>query len=149
MISIQVNVCVLCQKFPVLPNKYTKHINYIRGEITFAKYIKSSILLYFYNQNFYLFDLDLTALLVNFQNVSGDNLPLYTSNSSEWGKTPCKMNEQNPIPCSDSKCCWETLWVLPEVDRTLAITAHVCLLSCPCFHVIPGMGVTTPRNLPF
>lgn len=83
MISIQVNVCVLCQKFSVLTNKYRKLINYIRDEITFAKYIKSLFLLYFYNQNFSLFDLDLTIFLASFQNFSRDNLPLYTSNSSE------------------------------------------------------------------
>lgn len=82
MINIQVNVCVLCQKLPILTNKYTKLINYIRGEIAFAKYI-NSLFLYFYNQNFYSFDLHLTALLANFQNFSEDNLPLYTSNSSE------------------------------------------------------------------
>lgn len=145
MISIQVNVCVLCQKLPVLTNKYTKLINYIRGEIAFAKYIKSLFLLYFYKQNFYLFDLDLNALLANFQNFSGDDLPLYTS--SEWGKHPGKWMNKAPFSAWIQSAaeghfgCYQKL-----TENQLAITAHVWLLSCSGSI---AMRVIKPRNLPF
>lgn len=85
-------------KFSVLTKKYRKLIHYIRGEITLTRYIKSLFLLYFYNQNFYLLDLDITAFLANFQNVSGYNLPLYTSKSSEWEKQRVKWANKTPFP---------------------------------------------------